>query len=269
MLDSADTVFRSLFAILTFVTGMCVGSFLNVCIHRIPREISVAFPPSECPDCGSKIRSTDLIPVVSYIMLKGKCRECKSPISIRYPAVELLTGILWLIAFLRYGFSFETVAAIFLISLLIPVAFIDLEFMIIPNGLVITGLIGGTVVFLFHALCRPVIFHDFPLWYAPLVGMISASGMLFIVAMVTYFIYGNEGGMGMGDVKIFLPIGLILGVRLTLNSLIISFFMAGIVSVVLLILKKVQRKSAVPFGPFIVLAAVLVTLAGPDFPLIF
>ncbi|NLM75080.1 MAG: prepilin peptidase [Clostridiaceae bacterium] len=269
MLDAPYVSVKLLFAILAFITGLCVGSFLNVCIYRIPREISIIFPPSECPNCRKKIKVTDLIPVISYMILRGKCRKCKNPISILYPVVELITGLLWLLAFLKFGFTFETVAAIFLITLLIPVAFIDLEFMIIPNGLVITGLIGGTGVFLFHALYRPVIFFDLPLWYAPLIGMISASGILFIFALVTYFIYKNDGGMGMGDVKIFLPIGLILGARLALLSLFISFMIAGVLSAILLILKKLNRKSAIPFGPFIVIATILIIFTGPDLMFIY
>ena len=265
MFDFPHMGWEIFFGIAAFIAGMCIGSFLNVCIYRIPLEKSIVFPPSGCPNCGNKIKSIDLIPVVSYILLKGKCRDCKHPISVQYPIVELLTGILWLLAFLKYGFTFETIATIFLITLLIPVAFIDLKHMIIPNGLVITGLIGGTGVFLFHALCRPVTFYDSPLWYAPLIGMISASGILFIIALIAYAIYRNDGGMGMGDVKIFLPIGLILGLKLALNTLIMSFLMASLVSIILLIFKKLNRKSAIPFGPFIVMAAILASLTGPDF----
>jgi len=257
------------FSILALIAGMCVGSFLNVCIYRIPLKKSIVLPHSHCPNCGSKIRKTDLIPVISYIILGGKCRECKKPISIQYPVVELLTGLLWLLTFLRYGFTIETVAAIFLITVLIPVAFIDLKYMIIPNGLVISGLVGGTGVFLFHALCRPVIFYDSPLWYAPLIGMVSASGILFFIALIAFAIYRNDGGMGMGDVKIYLPIGLVLGLKLTLSSLIMSFLIASIFSVILMILKKLNRKSAIPFGPFIVMSVVLTVLAGPGFLLIF
>lgn len=265
MFDFPHMGWEIFFGIAAFIAGMCIGSFLNVCIYRIPLEKSIVFPPSGCPNCGNKIKSIDLIPVVSYILLKGKCRDCKHPISVQYPIVELLTGILWLLAFLKYGFTFETIATIFLITLLIPVAFIDLKHMIIPNGLVITGLIGGTGVFIFHALCRPVIFYNSPLWYAPLIGMVSASGILFIIALIAYFIYRNDGGMGMGDVKIFLPIGLILGLKLALNTLIMSFLMASLVSIILLIFKKLNRKSAIPFGPFIVMAAILASLTGPDF----
>ena len=121
MVDSLYISMDMLFSILLFILGMCVGSFLNVCIHRIPMGKSIVFPSSECTNCGEKIRSTDLIPVVSYIMLRGKCRECNNPISIQYPVVELITGLLWLVSFLKYGFTFETVAIIFLITLLISV----------------------------------------------------------------------------------------------------------------------------------------------------
>ena len=128
--------------IFIFLAGLCAGSFLNVCIYRIPLEKSVVFPPSSCPACGNRLKAVDMIPVLSYIGLKGKCRSCKAPISAQYPIVELLTGILWVLVYLRYGLSFEALALTFFFSLLIPVFFIDFSQLIIPDELVITGLIG-------------------------------------------------------------------------------------------------------------------------------
>lgn len=237
-----------------FIMGLCVGSFLNVCIYRIPLEKSITFPPSACTSCGVGIKAIDMIPILSYIGLKGKCRNCKAPISLQYPLVELLTGVLWLFVYLRYGLSFETVAFIYLFSLLIPIAFIDFTHMIIPNGLVLAGLVGGAGVLLYHTFYKPFALLDSSLWYAPLIGMVSASGILFLVALLGLLIYKDDGAMGMGDVKLFLPIGLFLGWKLSLLTLFISVMLGGIVSIILLLFHIKDRKSAIPFGPFIVLA---------------
>ncbi len=248
--------------IVTFILGLCVGSFLNVCVYRIPAEKSIVRPPSSCPSCGRKLEAVDLVPVLSYIILKGKCRYCKSPISIQYPFVEFITGVIWLATFLRYGISIETLALIFLFSILIPVFLIDFVHMIIPNGLVLTGLLGGAGFFAYHILIHPISFFDSSRWYAPLIGMLSASGILFLVALLGLVIYKNDGAMGMGDVKIFLPIGLILGWKLALLTLFLSVMLGGIISIILLIFKIKDRKSAIPFGPFIVMATLICGLYG-------
>jgi len=246
--------------ILVFLVGMCIGSFLNVCIYRIPQEKSVVSPPSSCPGCGEKLKAIDLIPVLSFILLKGKCRNCNARISLQYPLVELLTGILWLFVYMRYGLTIETLALLYLFSVLIPVAFIDLAHFIIPNGLVLAGLLGGIPLYFYHLTVRPVVFYRSDNWYAPLLGMVSASGILFIVALIGLLIYGNDGAMGMGDVKIFLPIGLFLGWKLALVTLLLSIFIAGIVCIFLLLFRIVERKSTIPFGPFIVLGTIIVGL---------
>lgn len=242
--------------IFIFLAGLCVGSFLNVCIYRIPLEKSIAFPPSSCPSCGSRLKPADLIPVLSYIALKGKCRSCKAPISVQYPLIELLTGILWVLVYLRYGLSFETLALTYFFSLLIPVFFIDLSQLIIPDEFVLAGLAGGAGVFIYH-LFKPYILFDSDLWYTPLIGMVSASGILFIVAFIGFLIYRDDGAMGMGDVKLFLPIGLFLGWKLALLTLFLSVILGGVVSVILLLLRIKNRKSAIPFGPFIIISTYL------------
>lgn len=248
--------------IVTFIIGLCIGSFLNVCIYRIPLEKSIVFPHSSCPGCGKRLEAIDLLPVLSYIFLKGKCRHCKASISIQYPLVELFTGFIWLLTFLRYGLTIETLALLFLYSLLIPVLFIDLFHMIIPNGLVLTGLIGGLAVLGYHIFVSPVLFFQTQSWFAPLIGMISASGLLFLVALLGLLIYKNDGAMGMGDVKIFLPIGLFLGWKLALLTLFLSIMLGGIISILLLVFHIKDRKSAIPFGPFIVLATMICGLYG-------
>lgn len=244
-----------------FVLGLCIGSFLNVCIYRIPLNESVIFPPSHCTNCNARLTARDLIPVISYILLGGRCRYCKAKIPVRYPLVELLTGLIYLAIYIRYGLSVETAALFFLFSILLVVLFIDLKHMIIPNGLVLLGMAGGALVAVYN------LFFPFPLyqpsqWYTPLIGMVSASGILFIVALIGLLIYGNDGAMGMGDVKLFIPIGLFLGWKLALLSLFFSVMLGGITCLVLLISRVVNRKSAVPFGPFIVVGTFIAALFG-------
>jgi len=247
-----------------FLTGLCTGSFLNVCIYRIPAGKSIISPPSACPECGERIKFSDMIPVVSYILLKGKCRNCKASISLRYPAVELLTAVIWLVTYLRYGLTVETAGLILLFSILIAVFFIDLDHMIIPNGLVLTGLAGGAAVFLYHVFIKPFGLYGSTSWYTPLIGMVSSSGILFLIALIGLIIYKNDGAMGIGDVKIFMPIGLFLGWKLSLLTLVLSVFLGGITSLVLLILKIKGRKSTIPFGPFIVTASLFSALYGNE-----
>ncbi len=265
MIDISSAGFQLFIKIIIFIAGLCVGSFLNVCIYRIPLEKSIVFPPWGCPKCTNRLEAVDMIPVLSYIFLKGKCRNCKEPISIQYPMVELLTAVIWLVTYLRYGFTFETAGLIYLFTILIPVFFIDLKHMIIPNGLVLTGLIGGAAVFAYHAFVEPFAIYESTLWYTPLIGMVSASGILFIIAIFGLIIYKNDGAMGMGDVKLFMPIGLFLGWKLTVLTLILTIFIGGITSIILLIFKIKDRKSAIPFGPFIISATFFTALYGNQF----
>lgn len=262
MMVNLLTELHIVIGIFIFLSGTCVGSFLNVCIFRIPANKSIVFPPSECPDCHTKLRPIDLIPILSYILLKGKCRYCKNPISFQYPLVEFLTGTVWLLTYIKYGFSIETAALLFLYTLLIPVTFIDLKYMIIPNGLVITGLMGGIALSVYHIFVSPFSLYKSTSWYAPFIGMVSASGILFLIAFIGFIIYKNDGAMGMGDVKLFIPIGMILGWKLALLTLFLAVILGGITSIVLLILKIKERKSAIPFGPFIAIATYITGFFG-------
>lgn len=264
MIDFSSTELQLFFRFIVFTMGLVVGSFLNVCIYRIPEKKSIVFPPSSCPDCEHNLSPKDMIPVLSYIFLKGKCRYCRNPISVQYSLVEFFTGIIWLLVYLRYGFSIETIALLFLFTLLIPVAIIDIRYMIIPNELVFTGFIGGLILSILHIFIRPFSLYESTLWYSPFLGMISASGIIFIIALIALLIYRNDGGMGMGDVKLFIPIGMFLGWKLALLTLFLSIMIGGIVSIILLVLRIKNRKSAIPFGPFIIIATYITGLYGND-----
>jgi leader peptidase (prepilin peptidase)/N-methyltransferase len=243
--------------------GLIIGSFLNVCIVRIPEGKSIVFPPSSCPNCNKKLKALELIPLFSYIFLGGKCKGCKERISIRYPIVELMTALFFALMGIKYGFSIETLLGCALMSVLIVVFFIDLKTMIIPNQLVIAGLVIGVLGFIYQ-LFTPVLFYFPAPWYAPLIGMVSASGLLFIVALIGLLIYKNDGAMGMGDVKIYLPIGLIIGYKLALISLFIAIILGGVIGILLMIFKIKKRKDAIQFGPFIIIATGITMLYGNE-----
>lgn len=246
-----------------FILGLLIGSFLNVCIYRIPKEESIVSKPSHCYNCGTRLKVLDLIPVFSYLLLKGKCRYCNIGFSARYMFVEILSAISFLSIFLKYGISIEFFAFAFLISILIVVFFIDLDHMIIPNGLVITALIGGGLLFTYN-IYRPFeIFADrSPV--NPILGMIVGSGTLLLIAILGSIIYKTEDAMGMGDVKIFAPIGIFLGWRMTIVALFVSVVLGGIVSIGLIIKNKKSKKEHIPFGPFIVVGTFITIMFGWD-----
>lgn len=246
------------------VLGAVIGSFLNVCIYRIPQEESIVKPPSHCMACSSRLKVLDLIPVLSYLFLRGRCRYCAVKISPRYAFVEVLTAIIFILCFWKYGISIEFVASVFLLSILIAVFFTDLDHKIIPNEYVIIGLSGGTLLFLYNLFNR-VSFYGDRYWYSPLLGVAVGSGFLILVAITGYLVYRSDEAMGMGDIKIMAPIGLFLGWKLSVVTLLTAVLLGGLVSIVLLLFKVVNRKDTVPFGPFIVTGAFVALLWGWDF----
>ena len=189
-IDGQFTVF---FAAVVALLGLCFGSFLNVVIYRMPRGESIVTGRSHCTLCGHVIAWYDLIPLVSYLMLGGKCRHCKAAISRRYPLVECLTAGLFLALYLHFGWHPILLKYLFLAALLVAVSFIDLEHFIIPNRLVLAGVIFGIGFGFF--------IHDISLWSA-LLGAVSTAGFLLLVALI------SRGGMGLGDVKLAVVTGL-------------------------------------------------------------
>lgn len=246
-----------------FIIGLVVGSFLNVCIYRIPKGESIIMPPSHCTACGERLKAVDLIPVVSYVLLKGRCRNCGSKISVRYPLIEILTAGCYLLLYIKYGLTVEFISSAFLVSLLIPMTFIDLEHKIIPNGLVVTGIAGGAVLAFYNAF-HPLDFYIDREWWNPLAGSVTASGFLFLVSMIGTTVYRSGDAMGMGDVKIFIPIGLFLGWKSVIGALFISLVLAALTSLILIITRKKTRKDTIPFGPFIAIATFIMLLCGKE-----
>lgn len=251
-----------LFEFLVFVFGLIFGSFFNVIIYRLPEGKSIVAPRSFCPSCGATLKAKDLVPIFSYIFLGGKCRYCKSKISFRYPLVEFMTGVIYVILYLKYGFSIEFFFTVYLMSVLLIVFFIDLDHMIIPDELVLAGLAGGAVLFVLRFWVNDRLL-DGAAWYSPLLGMLATSGFLLLIALIGMAVYGAEA-MGMGDVKIFLPIGFTLGLKLSVMSLIFSVLFGGLVGLFLMITGLKDRKSHIPFAPFIVAGTFVSIIFGND-----
>lgn len=236
--------------IVVFILGLIIGSFLNVCICRIPEKQSIALPASHCMACGQPLRKRDLVPVISYIALKGKCRYCGEKISLQYPMIELLNGLFYVFVYNQYGLTVLFFAFAILTSILLVLSVIDYYFQIIPDRVVLFGIV---ISMLFHlAFSYPYSILDGSL------GFLTGGGIFFLIAWVT------KGAMGGGDIKLMAMLGLWIGVKNILMISVLSFFIGAVVSIALMILKRKGRKDMIPFGPFIAAAAMLVILYGQE-----
>ncbi len=240
--------------------GLVIGSFLNVCIYRIPTGQSIISPPSHCTGCDTRLKALDLVPVFSWILLRGKCRYCGARVSARYPIVEGLTSLVFVLLYFRFSISVEFLVAIVLSILLICEAFVDYDLKIIPNEFVVAGMLSGAALFVYNLFYQVDMYGD-RAWYNPIIGIVSGAGTLLLVAVVGSVVYKTDA-MGMGDVKLLAVVGLFLGWRLTLVALLLSVLLAAIVSLVLILVKKVNIKSEVPFGPFIAIGTFIAMLYG-------
>lgn len=235
--------------ILVFIFGVIIGSFLNVVIYRLPRNESIVYPPSHCVNCKRELKPYDLIPILSYIFLKGRCRCCGSRISIRYPIVELITGLIYLILFIYFGISIKSLSYTFLASLLIVITFIDMEHKIIPNKIILIGLIVGAAFRL--------ITINYGIWDY-IVGFLVGGGVLFLISLL------SGGGMGGGDIKLMAMIGLYVGWKLTISTLFLAVVLGAVGGIVLILFKIKTRKDYIPFGPYISIACIISILYGYD-----
>ncbi|MBP8718620.1 MAG: prepilin peptidase [Candidatus Atribacteria bacterium] len=237
--------------IFVLLLGLIIGSFSNVCIYRIPRQESLIRPGSHCPKCNQPIKFYDNIPLVSFIILKGKCRYCKEKISWQYPLVEFLTGIIYLLLFLRYGLQLVTFVYMFFCSALIIITFIDLKENIIPDVLSLPFLLLGFLMSFFLKNLSPI---------NSLLGILAGGGVLLLVAILGSFLFKKEA-MGGGDIKLAAMVGAFLGWQLTLLSLFLSFFTGAIIGIVILIKNK-GESDPIPFGPFIALGTIIALFFG-------
>jgi leader peptidase (prepilin peptidase)/N-methyltransferase len=252
--------------LIAFALGCAVGSFLNVCIYRMPRERSVVSPPSHCPQCGVRLRAAELIPLLSFLALGRKCRHCGGPISWRYFAVELLTGLLFVAALCACGLQPQLLACLIFTGVVIAVIFTDLDHMIIPDKLVIAALLAAVLSEAFA-----VISGRAPLLSVAIPGVslalprVVAGGVVGLLAFI--FIRGfsqllfRREGMGLGDVKLAGAMGALLGPGLALLSFGLAVVSGAVVGVLLMLLRLRRRMEYLPFGPFLAAAGLLALLA--------
>lgn len=233
--------------IVSLIFGAIVGSFLNVCIFRIPKNESIVIPGSHCPNCNTPIKFYDNIPILSYILLGARCRYCKHSISIQYPIVEVITTISSFLIFIKFGISTDYFVYFFFICALIILTVIDLYHQIIPDVISLPGIVVGLLASL---IIRNVSFLE------SLIGMILGGGSLFLIAVAYQWLFKKEG-MGGGDIKLLAMIGAFLGWKSVFITIILSSFIGSIVGIILISIKGKDFKYAIPFGPFLSIGAAI------------
>ena len=243
--------YPALEAALVGLLGLVFGSFMNVCIYRLPRQLSPVRPRSGCTTCGHVLSSYENVPIVSYLVLRGRCRGCGAPISPMYPIVEAITGLMFFGGYLLYGPSALLGARLLFGCAMIVLFVIDLQHKILPNVITLPGIVAGLLL------------SDVagPGWQASLIGIAAGGGSLWLIAEI-YYRLRKEEGLGMGDVKMLAMIGAFLGWKLVLLTLVLSSFSGTIVGVGVLIARRESLKYAMPFGTFLAIGAMVAAVAG-------
>ena len=243
--------------LLVFVFGTIVGSFLNVCIYRIPKEESIAFPGSHCGACGKMIRWYDNVPVASYILLRGRCRECGAKFSIQYPMVEMMSGALFVLFYHYFGITAYGIVLLTFTLALLTQSVIDFHHKIIPDVITLPGIVIGLV-----ASCFILQMHGSSVWWqglrASVVGMIAGGGSLFLVGVIAEFFLKKEA-MGGGDVKLLAMIGAFLGLAAVAWTIFFGAVIGSLAGVYFMLVKKEEQ---IPFGPFLGIAAAAYIFLG-------
>ena len=255
-----------------FLFGLIVGSFLNVCIYRIPREFSITMPSSRCPSCNTPIKPWDNIPIVSYLLLGGKCRSCKTRISFRYPFVEFLNGVFYVAVVWKFGTGWHTLIYFALSSSLIVITFIDLDFQIIPDRITIPGIPIGlasslmsmskwfpNTIFLIDPFLRSSslgIKNSF-------IGMVTGFGLFYLVALSGSALFKKEA-LGGGDIKMMAMVGALTGWKGVLSTTFFGSLTGTIVGIFLILLKGKKKETKIPFGPFLAFGAVITIFFGQE-----
>jgi leader peptidase (prepilin peptidase)/N-methyltransferase len=231
--------------------GLAVGSFLNVCIHRLPLGQSLNSPPSRCPNCDYRLRWFDNIPVVSYVMLGGRCRKCRTRISIRYPIVELVTMGLFLLHGAVFGWTALLIPRLVFACAMVVLFAIDLEHQLLPNVITLPGIVIGLIA---SAVLPPGLVDA-------VIGVLIGGGVLWLIGEA-YFRFSGHEGMGGGDVKMLAMIGAFLGWKLVLVTLVFSSVAGSIIGLLVIAARKGGMKYALPYGTFLALGALVASLAG-------
>lgn len=240
-------IYNFYFCFLIFILGLAIGSFLNVCIYRLPLGRSIVTPPSHCMQCGTRLKWRELIPVVSFVLLRGRCRYCGAGFSPRYALVEMVTALLFVICFIFFGISVLLIKALVLTAFLLVIVFIDIDHQLILDKVLLWLAGSGIVINLWTGAAGAA---------DMLFGGLLGGGLLLIVAVA------SKGGMGGGDIKLAAALGLWLGWEFTLLTLLLAFVFGGAGGVVLLLLKLKNRKDLIPFGPFLALGTWVSLLYG-------
>jgi len=233
------------------IFGLSVGSFLNVCIHRVPQRMSIVRPGSSCTKCGYVLQWFDNIPIVSYVILAGRCRGCKAPISIRYPIVELITMAIFVLHYFVFGLDILLIPRLLFACILIVLFAIDLEHQLLPNVITLPGILVG--------LAFSVMLPPGPI--DALIGTLIGGGVLWLIGEA-YYRYSGQEGMGGGDVKMLAMIGAFLGWKLVVLTLVLSSVLGAIIGVIVLAIRRGGLKYALPYGTFLSLAALTSSLVG-------
>ena len=238
--------------ILSFIVGICIGSFLNVCIYRLPMSKSLIHPGSMCPSCENPIHFYDNIPIISYLWLRGKCRFCSTPISIRYPLVEAMSGLLCLGVFLKFGPTTQAVIYFAFIATLLAITFIDIDHRIIPDIISLPGI----PIFFLASLALPTLTY-----LDSLLGILAGGGILYLVAFA-YSLLTKKEGMGGGDIKLLAMIGALIGWKGVFFTIFVSSAVGTISGMVIMLMTRQSMKLAVPFGPFLAIGAITYIFFG-------
>ena len=241
-------------ALFAFVFGAVVGSFLNVCIYRMPLDQSVVSPGSRCVGCGTAIRWYDNIPVISWLLLRGRCRFCQAPFSFRYPLVELITAVLSLLLFMKYGLSPSYGVMFLFCAALIVITFIDFDHQIIPDELSLPGIVLGFL---------SSFFLPEPGWISSLLGAVAGWGSLALIFYGYLWLTGREG-MGGGDAKLLAMMGAFLGLQAIPFIIFASSLVGSVAGLSIMAVQRKDRHLAIPFGPYLALGALLYIFVGPQ-----
>ncbi|MEE2635910.1 MAG: prepilin peptidase [Acidobacteriota bacterium] len=231
--------------------GLAVGSFLNVCIYRLPRDESVASPPSRCPACDRQLRWFENVPVLGWLVLRGRCRTCRAPVSVMYPLVETITGLLFVLQYWQLGWQPLLGVRLLFVSTMIVLFVIDLQYRILPNVITLPGVLVGLVTSMFLV----------PGWWPAFIGALVGGGVLWVVGAVYFRLCGEEG-MGMGDVKMLAMIGAFLGWQQMLVTLLFATLTGSLVGGGMVIFDRGNIKYALPLGSFLAASAIAVTHVG-------
>jgi len=248
--------------VLVFIFGSLIGSFLNVCIYRIPRGLSIVWPSSQCPSCSRPIRAWDNIPILSFLILGGKCRNCKAKIPFRYPLVETLNAFFFVFLFWRFGPEWDFLVYAVFCSALIVITFIDLDFQIIPDRITLPGIPLGLLA---GSLLLPDPFlRAEPLgWKGSLIGALSGFLFYYFVAVAGEKVFKKEA-MGGGDIKMMAMVGGFLGWKGIILTTFLGSLFGSVIGIFMIIFRGRERGSLIPFGPFLALGAVVSLFFGQE-----